>query len=103
MPKGRKKEAIPSRERPPRPTKAEAMAERFPNIDKNPALRRALAIHRAMLGGKSREAAEEMADKKYGPRSPLVAAKAKPKRGKRPEAPKRQRVAPAPKRRAKQR
>ena len=79
----------------PKPTKAEMVAERFPNLDKNPALRRALAIHRAILNGKSREEAEAMANEKYGPRAPKT--ESKPKRGKRPEAPKRQRVTPAAK------
>lgn len=93
-------EARPER---PKPTKAEVVAERFPNLDKNPALRRALAIHRALSAGKSREEAEALADEKYGPRAPKTAAKpaGKPKRGKRPEAPKRVRVKPVVKRTAK--
>ena len=94
--------ATPKALRPPRPTKAEAQAERYPNLDKNPALRRALAIHRAMLGGKTRQAAEKLAEERYGPRSPRTAARAPRKvtrRGKRPEPEKRQRVPPAKPRR----
>lgn len=82
-------EAVPADK--PRPTKAELEAERYPGLDKHPALQRALVLHRAMLAGKSREEAEALADQKVGPRAPH----AKPvKRGKRPAAPLRQRVPP---------
>jgi hypothetical protein len=87
--------------RPPRPTKAETEAERYPNLDRRPALKRALILFREMRQGKSREEAEEVADRKAGPRAPKWLAKHPPKRskqaprdkrGKRPEPEKRMRV-----------
>jgi hypothetical protein len=42
--------------------------EPYPNLEKFPALRRALAIHRAMVKGKTREEAVRLAVAELGPR-----------------------------------
>ncbi|MCA1820179.1 MAG: hypothetical protein LC620_09065 [Halobacteriales archaeon] len=84
-----------------RPTKAELRAEKFPHAERYPALQRALALLHYLEMGKSRAEAEDMADRKVGPRAPYWAAKnpTKPKRGRRPEPETRVRVQPKVRRR----
>lgn len=82
---------------PPRPTKAQLQAERYPGLHRFPALARALTILHQLEQGKPRPEAEAVADRKVGPRAPRWMERQrarKPSRGKRPEPEKRVRVKP---------
>jgi hypothetical protein len=76
QPEPRRTVAAPAKRSRPAPLKVDA--ERYPHVERNPGLERALRIQQELAKGKPRDEAVRLADAAMGPRSPVKAELAVP-------------------------
>lgn len=88
----------------PKPQPLRVDPEKYPHVERNPALERALRIRQALDQGKPRDEAVRLAEQAMGPRAPVMqrarpAPAGRPSSGPRPggkaERPRRKAAAPA--------